>query len=83
MCCCMSAQHQGVGVGGGCASSRAERKAEGNLLFKNEQNIQFRQLFILIRGELSTYVLCVWMVGTLKGGRMPPPTPPKWNPNLY
>ena len=69
MCCCMSAQHKGVGAGGGCAPSRAEREAEGNLQFKNEQNIQFRQLFILIRGELSTCVLCVWMVGTPKGGQ--------------
>ena len=59
MCYCMSAQHQGVGVGGGCVPSRAEREAEGNLWFKNEQNIQFRQLFMLIRGEHSTSVLCV------------------------
>ena len=79
----MSAQHQGVGAGGGCAPSRAEREAEGNLRFKNEQNIQFRQLLVLIRGELTTCVLCVCMVGTLKGGqpaskggRMPPSAPP-------
>ena len=38
---CMGAQHQGVGVGGECAPSRTEREAEGNLQFKNEQNIQF------------------------------------------
>ena len=50
MCCCMSAQYQGMGAG---------REAEGNLRFKNEQNIQFRQFFILIKGELSTRVLCV------------------------
>ena len=40
----MSAQHQGVGAGGGCAPSCTECKAEDNLRFKNEQNIQFRQL---------------------------------------
>ena len=34
------AQHQGVGVGGGCAPSHTDREAEGNLCFKNEQKIQ-------------------------------------------
>ena len=77
----MSAQYQGVGVGGRCVPSRAEREAEGNLRFKNEQNVQFRQFFILIRGELSTCVLCVWMVDTLKGGGANAPSrSPKWNP---
>ena len=59
MCCCMSAQHQGVGAGGGCVPFHTEHEAEGNLWFKNEQIIQFRRQFILIRGELSTCVLCV------------------------
>ena len=59
MWCCMSAQHQGVGVGGG---------AEGNLWFENEQNIWFRRLFILTKGELCTCILYVWMVDTLGGG---------------
>ena len=56
-----------MGVGGGCVPFCAEREAEGNLWFKNEQNyIRFRQLSILIRGELSICILCVRMVGTLK-----------------
>ena len=37
-----------VGSGGECAPSGAEceGEGEGNLLFKNEKNIQFRQRFI-------------------------------------
>ena len=60
MCCCMSAQYQGVGAGGGCAPSHAECEAEGNLWFENERNIQFRQLYIN-KGRISTCtcILCV------------------------
>ena len=55
----MSAQRQGVGVGGEHALSRTEREV------KNEQNIQFRWLFVLTRGELSTcrIIMCNSMNG--------------------
>ena len=36
----MNAQHQGVGMGGGCAPSRTECEVEGNLWFKNENAIK-------------------------------------------
>ena len=60
--CHMSVQHQGKGTGGGCATSHKEHEAEDSSWVNN---IQFRQLFLSIRGELSISILCPWMAATL------------------
>ena len=49
------------GCSRGCAPSRAEHEAKGNLQFKNEQTSNLDSF--LIRIELSTCVLYVRMVG--------------------
>ena len=54
------------GCSRGCAPSRAEHEAKGNLQFKNEQTSNLDSFIIGI--ELSTCVLYVRMVCTLKGG---------------
>ena len=63
-------------MGGGCAPSHAK------LTIKMSKNVWLRQLFVLIRGELSI-ILCTWVVAIFKGGqpaskrgRVPPPLPP-------
>ena len=64
----------------GCAPSRAEREAKGNLWLKNEQNTRFTWLFVYGRTFYNYVHTYIWMLATLKGERMPPPAPPKWNP---
>ena len=65
---------------GRCTSpSHAEREADKDSYVKMSKNVRFRQLFVLLKGELSI-ILCIWMVAIFKGGRVPPPAPPKWSP---
>ena len=79
MWCYISAQHQGVGVGGGCAPSHMEREAKGNLWLKMLKTSDL-DTFYIHRGRsfyMYMYIMCTnggYPRGG-GGGRGMPPLP--------